>query len=100
MIIGNDVWIGYGAAILSGITIGNGAVIAANTVVTKNVDPYTIVAGNPGSFIKKRFDDEIVNQLLQIKYWNWTIDKINSEVLSLCNTDVENFISKNKIINK
>ncbi len=75
VVIGNDVWIGYGVVILDNITIGDGAIIAAGAVVTKNVEPYTIVGGVPARLIRKRFDDKVINELLKIKWWekdeNW-----------------------------
>lgn len=76
IIIGNDVWIGRGATILSGVTIGDGAVIAANATVTKNVEPYTIVGGVPAKFIKKRFSDDIIDKILDLKWWDWDYEKI------------------------
>jgi virginiamycin A acetyltransferase len=76
--IGNDVWIGTQTVILSGITIGDGAVIAANSVVTIDVPPYAIVGGTPAKIIKYRFDDEIINELLRIQWWKWNIEKIKS----------------------
>ena len=81
--IGNDVWIGYRATVMSGVTIGDGAVIAANTNVVKDVEPYTIVGGNPVKQIKKRFSEEDIEFLLELKWWDWTDDKIeeNKEVL-------------------
>jgi virginiamycin A acetyltransferase len=74
--IGNDVWIGAKATILSGVTIGDGAVIAANSIVTKDVPPYAIVGGNTAKIIKYRFSDEIIEKLLEIQWWNWDIEKI------------------------
>ena len=68
--IGNDVWIGNRALILQGVKIGDGAVVGAGSVVTKDVEPYTIVAGNPAKVIRKRFDDETIEKLLEIKWWN------------------------------
>lgn len=69
VIIGNDVWIGHSSTIMSGVTIGDGAVIAANSHVVQDVAPYTIVGGNPSKVIKKRFDEEIINLLLELKWW-------------------------------
>jgi virginiamycin A acetyltransferase len=74
--IGNDVWIGTQSVILSGITIGDGAVIAANSVVTRDVPPFAIVAGTPAIILKYRFSNEIIERLLDIKWWNWDIQKI------------------------
>lgn len=85
-IIGNDVWIGSEALIMPGIEIGDGAVIAAKSVVTKNVPPYTIVGGNPAKIIKKRFSDEDISKLLEIKWWNWDVIKIN-EALPFINSE-------------
>lgn len=95
VIIGNDVWIGHGSTIMSGVKVGDGAVIGACSVVTKDVKPYEIVAGNPAKVIKKRFDDDIVSQLIQIAWWNWPIEKINSEVRFLCDNNLKNFIYRN-----
>ena len=74
--IKNDVWIGYNATIMPGITIGNGAIIAANSTVTKDVPDYTIVGGNPAKPIRKRFDDSTIEKLLKISWWDWPIEKI------------------------
>jgi virginiamycin A acetyltransferase len=81
--IGNDVWIGYGSTIMSGITVGDGAVIAANSNIVKDVEPYSIVGGNPAKQIKKRFSDEDIDLLLKIGWWNWPHEKIeeNKELL-------------------
>ena len=76
IIIGNDVWIGYEAVILAGVTIGDGAIIGTRAVVTKDVLPYTVVGGVPARPIKKRFDDKTVSELLSIKWWNWPYEKI------------------------
>lgn len=75
-IIGNDVWIASGANVLSGITIGDGSVIGAGAVVTKDVPPYSIVAGIPANVIKKRFSDDIIELLLQLKWWEWDDKKV------------------------
>lgn len=76
IVIGNDVWIGYEAVIMAGVHIGDGAIIAARAVVTKDVPPYTIVGGTPAKEIRKRFDTEVIQQLLMLKWWNWSTDKI------------------------
>lgn len=76
IVIGNDVWIGYEASILAGVTIGDGAIIGARAVVTKNVPPYTIVGGVPARQIRKRFPDEVISTLLTLKWWDWAEDRI------------------------
>lgn len=76
ILIGNDCWIGMGTTILSGVTIHNGAVVAANSVVTKDVAPYEIVGGNPAKHIGYRFEEDTINRLLRIKWWNWPTDRI------------------------
>jgi virginiamycin A acetyltransferase len=75
-IIGNDVWIGNSVTIMPGIAIGDGAIIATNSVVTKNVDPFCIVGGNPAKLIRKRFNEETIQALLKIKWWDWSIEEI------------------------
>lgn len=76
IVIGNDVWIGYEAVIMAGVHIGDGAIIAARAVVTKDVPPYTIVGGTPAKEIRKRFDTEVIQQLLKLKWWDWSTYKI------------------------
>lgn len=76
IVIGNDVWIGYEAVIMAGVHIGDGAIIAARAVVTKDVPPYTIVGGTPAKEIRKRFDTEVIKQLLKLKWWDWSTNKI------------------------
>ena len=78
IIIGNDVWIGTQCVILSGVEIGNGAVIAANSVVTKNIPPFAIAAGSPAKVIKYRFDKQIIEKLQTVKWWNWSVEKIKN----------------------
>jgi len=92
--IGNDVWIGRDVTILSGIKIGDGAVIAANSHVVSNVNPYSVVGGNPAKQIKQRFSAEVIEQLLKIKWWNYPIEKIEEIVPFLCNQN-EKSISDN-----
>ena len=76
IVIGNDVWIGYEAVIMAGVHIGNGAIIAARAVVTKDVPPYTIVGGTPAKEIRKRCDAEVIQQLVMLKWWDWSADNI------------------------
>ena len=76
IVIGNAVWIGYEAVIMAGVHIGDGAIIAARAVVTKDVPPYTIVGGTPAKEIRKRFDAEVIQQLLMLKWWDWSADNI------------------------
>lgn len=87
--IGNDVWIGFNSTIMPGIKIGDGAIIATNSTVTKNVEPYTIVGGNPAKEIKKRFTKEQIEKLLEIKWWNWEIEKITKNVENLTSENIE-----------
>ncbi|BAQ61190.1 chloramphenicol acetyltransferase [Geminocystis sp. NIES-3708] len=95
VIIGNDVWIAMNSLILSGVKIGDGAVIGANSVVCRDVPPYTIVAGNPAKKIKTRFDSHTVEKLLEMEWWNWDLNKIKSNVPLLMSDDFNQFISKN-----
>lgn len=92
-VIGNDVWIGYRAAILPGVTIGNGAIIGSYAVVTRDVPPYAIVGGNPAQLIRKRFDDSVIDRLLEIAWWNWPVEKI-TEYAPLLTGDVDAFLDK------
>lgn len=80
IIIGNDVWIGYEAVILSGVTIGDGAVIGTHAVVTKDVPPYTIVGGVPAKPIRRRFDDATIAKLLELKWWDWPEERIKARI--------------------
>ena len=76
VVIGNDVWIGEGACIISGVTIGDGSVIGAHAVVTHDIEPYSIVVGVPAKKIRQRFDDETIAKLLELKWWDWPDNKI------------------------
>lgn len=92
-IIGNDVWIGHQATIMPGVTVGDGAVIGTKAVVTKNVEPFSIVGGNPAKLIRQRFDDETTDQLLSIQWWNWPIDKISRNVSIIMGANIEKLIN-------
>ncbi|MGA1049821.1 MAG: CatB-related O-acetyltransferase, partial [Minisyncoccia bacterium] len=93
VIIGNDVWFGDNVTIMSGVTLGDGVVIANNSHVVKNVEPYSLIGGNPAKLIKKRFTEEQIDKLLEIKWWNWDDSKINKFTPLLCNQDIDSFIS-------
>ena len=82
-VVGHDVWIGHGAVIMPGVTIGSGAIIAAGAVVTRDVAPYTIVGGNPAQVIRQRFDQAVVEALLDIAWWDWPIDKIEARLKAI-----------------
>lgn len=88
-VIGNDVWIGQNAVILPGVHIGDGAIIGANSVVGSDIEPYTIAAGNPAKPIRKRFDDEMIRLLLEWKWWDGSVDEINSLIHLLTNGDMD-----------
>ena len=88
-VIGNDVWIGQNATILPGVHIGDGAVIGANSVVGSDVAPYTIEAGNPAKVLRKRFDDEMTELLLEFKWWDKSIEEIDSLIPILTCSDIE-----------
>ena len=92
-VVGNDVWIGQGALILPGVHIGDGAIIAANAVVTKDVPPYTVVGGNPARQLKKRFSDELIAYLLELKWWDWPARKIFANLDKLCSKNPEDIRS-------
>lgn len=91
--IGNDVWVGANAVILSGVKVGDGAVIAAGSVVTKNIPPYAIAAGVPAKVIKFRFNQDIVDRLLKIQWWNWDKQFLNNHVDDMYE-NIEEFIKK------
>jgi acetyltransferase-like isoleucine patch superfamily enzyme len=92
VVIGNDVWISDDVTIMSGVTIGDGAIIANNSHVVKNVEPYSIVGGNPAKLIKYRFTQEQIEKLLEIKWWSWDDAKINIYTPLLCSDNIDNFI--------
>ena len=90
--IGNDVWLGMDSMIMSGVTVGDGAVIGASAVVTKDIPPYAIVAGNPVRVVRMRFDDTVIDKLLEIQWWNWSDSRIERLVPLLMNNDLEAFL--------
>ena len=92
VIIGNDVWIGDNVTIMSGVNIGDGSIIANNSHIVKNVEPYSLVGGNPAKFINYRFTCEQIKQLLEIKWWYWDDKKINIYTPLLCNDNIDKFI--------
>ncbi|MCO6173866.1 CatB-related O-acetyltransferase [Flavobacterium sp. NRK F10] len=92
IVIGNDVWIGYNATIMAGVTIGDGAIIATNATVVKDVEPYAIVGGNPAQEIKKRFSEEKIARLLELKWWDWDIEKITKNVQHLTGDDINTLL--------
>ena len=96
IVIGNDVWIGYEAVIMAGAHIGDGAIIAARAVVTKDVPPYTIVRGTPAKEIRKRFDAEVIEQLLILKWWNWSTDKIRQCLPYIAEGKMDELLTRNK----
>jgi Acetyltransferase (isoleucine patch superfamily) len=92
--IGNDVWLGHGCTIMSGVTIGDGAVIGACALVTKDVPPYAIVGGNPMGILKYRFEQVIIDKLLQIAWWHWDDDKLKEALPLLLSHNIQAFIEK------
>lgn len=95
IIVGNDVWFGYDSLVMNGVTIGHGAIIAAGAVVVKDVPSYSIVAGNPARVVKMRFDDQTIERLLQIAWWDWDIQKINKHLRVLCHLDIDRLEAAN-----
>ncbi|PKV67033.1 CatB-related O-acetyltransferase [Pontibacter ramchanderi] len=87
-VVGNDVWIGYEAVIMPGVKIGSGAIVATKAVVTKDVPDYAIVAGNPAQVVKMRFPESEIAQLLQIAWWNWSVEKITRNLAFISSADV------------
>lgn len=88
-VVGNDVWFGYGSTIMPGVTIGHGAIIAAKSVVTKDVPPYAVVAGNPARVVKMRFDEATVKRLLATAWWDWPIERITANIPALMAGDTD-----------
>lgn len=92
IVIGNDVWIGYDAVIMAGVHIGDGAIIGTRAVVTKDVEPYSIVGGVPAKEIRKRFTPDVVAKLLELEWWNWPIEKIQNHIPAIQNGDIEELL--------
>jgi acetyltransferase-like isoleucine patch superfamily enzyme len=92
--VGNDTWICRRVTILSGVTIGDGAVIASNSLVNKDVRPFAIVGGNPARELRRRFTDEQIDRLEKIAWWNWPDDRVKEWVDLLCSPDIDAFIEK------
>jgi virginiamycin A acetyltransferase len=88
-VIGNDVWIGYESTIMPGVKIGDGAIVAAKSVVVSDVPAYTIVGGNPAKLIKQRFTSEAIAALLEIAWWNWNIEKISRNLQQIVSADID-----------
>jgi virginiamycin A acetyltransferase len=88
-VVGNDVWFGTEAMVLPGVTIGDGAIVAARAVVSRDVPPYAIVAGNPARVVKMRFDGKTVSRLLAVAWWHWPIDRIMRNVDAIAGADIE-----------
>lgn len=94
IVIGNDVWIGYEAVILSGVTIGDGAIIGARAVVTKDVPPYTIVGGVPAKPIRRRFDEGTIEALLRLRWWDWPEDRIRRKIPAIQSGDLAGLMAR------
>lgn len=92
IVVGNDVWFGESTTILSGVTIGDGAVIGLGSIVTKDIPPYAIVAGNPARIVRMRFDEETIAALLRIKWWDWPVERIKEHADLIVGDDVGKFI--------
>ncbi|NUJ97829.1 Vat family streptogramin A O-acetyltransferase [Candidatus Gracilibacteria bacterium] len=91
-IVGNDVWIGYNATIMPGIKIGNGSIIGANSNVTKDIPAYSIVGGNPAKIIRKRFDDDIIEKLEKLSWWDWSAEKITQNLEYIVGNDLKKLL--------
>ena len=88
IVIGSDVWIGYEALILSGVTVGDGAIIGSRAVVTKDVPPYTIVGGVPAKPIRRRFDSAVIERLEKLRWWDWDIETIRRSIPAIQSGDI------------
>ncbi|MTI43888.1 virginiamycin A acetyltransferase [Roseibium hamelinense] len=88
-VLKNDIWLGTNSTVLPGVTIGNGAIIGAHAVVAKDVPDYAIVVGNPGRIVKMRFDDDTINRLNQVSWWDWPVDKITRHLPAIRGADIK-----------
>jgi len=93
VVVGNDVWLCTGCVLLSGVTIGHGAIVAASAVVSRDVPPYAVVAGNPAQVVKWRFPEDMREQLLEAAWWEWPLEEITDVVGKLCNGDIQAFLA-------
>ena len=82
-------WMGYGTTLMPGVQVGDGAIIASQSVVPKSVEPYTVIGGNPARTIRQRFDEATIQALLEIQWWHWDIDKITRNLKAICGSDPE-----------
>ncbi|KQO79089.1 CatB-related O-acetyltransferase [Rhizobium sp. Leaf262] len=87
-VVGHDVWIGQNAAIMPGVQIGAGAIVAAAAVVTRNVPPYAVVGGNPATIIRMRYPDDVIDELLELAWWDWPLSKIEANLPALTGGDM------------
>lgn len=89
VVIGNDVWLARGSTVMSGVSIGNGAIVGAEALVVKNIGPYEVWAGNPAKLVKKRFKEDTITYLEKLEWWNWSIEKVNDNLHYLCSGNIE-----------
>lgn len=94
-IIGNDVWIGHNVTFMPGVKVGNGAIIATNSTIIKDVENYSIVGGNPAKLIRKRFDDDEIKSLLEIAWWDWDIEKITKYAEIIAHGKIKDLLNIN-----
>lgn len=87
-LIGNDVWLGYEALVMPGVKIGDGAIVAARAVVTRDVPPYSVVGGNPAQVVKRRYSDDVIAELLVICWWDWPVEKITRNLHAIVGADL------------
>ena len=88
-VIGNDVWIGMEAVVMPGVTVGDGAIAGARAVVAKDVPPYAIVAGNPAKVVKYRFDEDVIEKLRAVRWWDWPVEKITTNIKAITSSDLD-----------